>query len=206
MRAVQRAVGAIRRLAADLTPRPDSVRQLLQHLDCRIPVDASICDADALLQRRWTFRWYLLVALVNVRLDHDADDGILAFAELVADDLRDLGLVLVVLLGVACERLALAMQDGSRGRTMRAIDHHHLLLALLLQRLSRLRYTLLVKVGARRAATKYNKAVWVARSPSNRSQALLRHTHEMMLCRRRSNRIHRHHEPPVRAILEPHRE
>src|SRR5690606_32140955 len=43
----------------------------------------------------------LLVALVDVGLDHDADDGVFALAQLVGDDLGDLGLVVVVLLGVA---------------------------------------------------------------------------------------------------------
>lgn len=92
---------AVRGLAADLASGADSVGQLLQHLHRGAPVDAGVGDADAALEARGTIGWDLLVALVKVRFDHDADDAVLAFAELVTDDLCDLGLVLVVFLRVA---------------------------------------------------------------------------------------------------------
>ena len=85
----------------DLPPRPHRIRQLLQHLDRGVPIDTRVCDAHTPLQPRGTLGRDFLVAFVEVRLDHDADDGFLAFAELVADGLGDDGLVFVVFLGVA---------------------------------------------------------------------------------------------------------
>ena len=53
------------------------------------------------------FLGYLLVALVDIGLDHDGDDAGLALAQLVGNDLCDLGLVAVVFVGVACIVLVL---------------------------------------------------------------------------------------------------
>lgn len=102
-------------LPPHLPSSPHRLRQLLQHLHRRFPVHAGIRDAHALLQRRRPLRRDLLVPLVEVRLDHHAHDGFLPRAELVADRLRDLGLVPVVL-----ERVS-----------VRAINHHRLSLSLL---------------------------------------------------------------------------
>ena len=99
---IGRAIRAIRRLATDLAPGSNSICKLLEHFDSGIPVDASISNTDTTLQASWTFGRYLLVALVKMRLNHDANDTVLAFAELVANVLCDLRLVLVVLLRVAC--------------------------------------------------------------------------------------------------------
>lgn len=89
-------------LLVDLSSRADRISQLLEHNDCGFPVDAGICDGDTLLERsQTTRRGNLLVALVNVGLDHDTNNASLSLADLVADNLCDLGLVLVVLLGVA---------------------------------------------------------------------------------------------------------
>jgi hypothetical protein len=67
----------------------------------RVPVDACISDADTLLQTSWAFRRDLLVTLVNIRLDHDTNDGGLASTKLLANDSSDLGLVAMILVGVA---------------------------------------------------------------------------------------------------------
>jgi len=99
MRAIARAIA---RLATNLPSRPHGVCELFENVDCRVPIDAGIRDANTALQPSWTFGWYLLIALVQVRLDHDADDALLALAELIANGLRNLGLVLMVLLRVAC--------------------------------------------------------------------------------------------------------
>ena len=96
------AVGAVLLFRPDLSSRPDGVCQLFEHVDRGGPVDAGVGDADALLERgETTLGWDLLVALIDVGLDHDADDGLLALTELVADSLSDLGLVPVVLARVA---------------------------------------------------------------------------------------------------------
>lgn len=65
------------------------------------PVNASIRDGHALLQASGALLGHLLVALVDVGLDHDADDARLASANLIGHVLGDLGLVAVVLVGVA---------------------------------------------------------------------------------------------------------
>ena len=79
----------------------DSIRQILEGGNGALPVDAGIGNRNALLERGWSLGWHLLVALVDVGLDHDADDGLFACAQLLADDLGDAGLVAVVFVGVA---------------------------------------------------------------------------------------------------------
>lgn len=90
------------RSRVDLPSRPDRLGQILQCRDGGVPVDASVGDGDALLQARRALGGDLLVALVDVRLNHNADDRLLASAKLVANDLCDAWLVTVVLVGVAC--------------------------------------------------------------------------------------------------------
>ena len=102
-----RPIDAVR-LRLHLPPRPHSIGQLLEHLDRGLPADARIGDAHALLQRSQTAavgRRRLLRALVDVRLDHDSDDAVVAFAELVADGLCHLGLVAVIFQRVACNAI-----------------------------------------------------------------------------------------------------
>ena len=89
------------RAGVDLSPLADSRRELVQDGDGGFPVDAGICYANALLQARGTLGGHLLVSFVDVGLNHDADDGLLALSELVGDDFGDLGLVPVVLVRVA---------------------------------------------------------------------------------------------------------
>ena len=78
----------------------NSGRKVLKRGDSCVPVDASVGDGDALLKAARTLRRHFLVALVDVGLDHDADDGSLALAELLGDGGGYLGLVAVVLVGV----------------------------------------------------------------------------------------------------------
>lgn len=70
--------------------------EALEDVNRALPVDAGVGDADSLLQRGGALGGYLLVAFVDVGLDHDADDGGLTGGELLADNLCDLGLVSVV--------------------------------------------------------------------------------------------------------------
>lgn len=104
MDAIQGAVAAIggrNTLGAHCTSRANGIGQLLQHLDRRLPADAGVGDADTLLETRGTLGRHLLSTLVDVGLDHDANNAGLAFAELVANGLGHLGLVAVVFEGVA---------------------------------------------------------------------------------------------------------
>lgn len=88
----------------DVASLPNCGSQIFKHGDGAVPVNAGICDADTLLQSGGTLRWYLLVTLVDVGLDHDTNDGLLAFAELVSNNLGNLGLVAMVFVGVTYGR------------------------------------------------------------------------------------------------------
>lgn len=78
-----------------------SLGKVLQNSNGVLPVDAGISDADAGLEGGGAFGGNFLVALVDVGLDHDTNNGVLALAQLFTNDLGNLGLVPVVLLGVA---------------------------------------------------------------------------------------------------------
>ena len=81
-------------------PLSDGRGQVLERVDGALPVDASIGDGDTLLQAARALRWDLLVALVDVGLNHDTDDAGLAVANLVGNVLCYEGLVAVVLVRV----------------------------------------------------------------------------------------------------------
>ncbi len=91
----------IARVTPNLPPHPHRIRKLLQHFRGCLPANTRVRDADALLEVLGAFGRDLLAALVDVGLDHDADDAGLAGAELVADDEGDFRLVAVVFVGVA---------------------------------------------------------------------------------------------------------
>lgn len=93
--------------------------ELLEGLDGRIPVNAGIGDTDAFLKRAKALCRILLVAFIDVGLDHDTDDLVLALAKLVANGLSDFGLVLVVLLRVAYT----AVSQRTRGESKYEIPY-----------------------------------------------------------------------------------
>lgn len=66
-------------------PVPHSSGKVVEDSHGSFPVDTGISDADTFFQGRGPLSWHLLVALVNVGLDHDAHDGGLAIPELVGD-------------------------------------------------------------------------------------------------------------------------
>ena len=82
----------------DSTATSDSVGELLEDVDCCFPVDAGVCNADPLFKHCWTFGRNFLIAFMDIGLDHDTDDGCLAFSKLVANGLSNLWLVPVILL------------------------------------------------------------------------------------------------------------
>ena len=92
---------AIRLLRNMCSSSTHSFSQLLENLDRGIPIDTGVSDTDTFFQSLGAFCRDFLVAFIDVGLDHHADDGGLAFAELVADDLSDFGLVAVVFVGIA---------------------------------------------------------------------------------------------------------
>lgn len=85
----------------DDTSSADSRGKVLENRDCAVPVDACISNADAALETSRTLGGNLLVALVNVGLDHDTNNGSLALPQLFGNGLCNLGLVVVVFLRVA---------------------------------------------------------------------------------------------------------
>lgn len=126
-------MGAVGSSLPLLSPVADGGGQVLEHGDGGLPVDAGIGDGDALLEAAGALGRHLLVALVNVGLDHDADNARLALANLLGDRLGHQGLVAVVLVGVAwlIVRKTCSVIGDWRKLTVRAVDHHDLSLALL---------------------------------------------------------------------------
>lgn len=96
----------------DLSSFSDGGGEVLEDVDGGVPADAGVCDADASLEARGALGWDLLCALVQVGFDHDADDAVFAGAELVGDDLCNLGLVAVVLERVACRVVLVTWESG----------------------------------------------------------------------------------------------
>jgi hypothetical protein len=90
-------------------PLRDRRSKILKHGNSALPVDASIGDGDTLLEAAGTLRRDLLVALVDVGLDHDAADAGFAVTDLVGDVFRYDGLVAVVFAGVAYCSLVLIL-------------------------------------------------------------------------------------------------
>jgi len=57
-----------------LPSRPDSFSQIFESADGRLPVDTCVRDGDTLLESCWTLGRDLLVAFIDVGLDHDTND------------------------------------------------------------------------------------------------------------------------------------
>jgi hypothetical protein len=177
-------------LALELPPGPDGISELLKNVHGGIPVDAGISDGDTPLEAGGALLRDLLCALVQVALDHDTDDAVLSLADLVADDLGNLRLVPVVL-----ERVA-----------VRAVDHHDGKVTLGLKSLTGGSHAVLVEVGALGAATEDDEAVGVAAGLGDSGQALLGHTHEVVLRSSGANGVNGNSKTTVGTVLEAHRE
>mmetsp|Transcript_31250 Transcript_31250/g.58264 ORF Transcript_31250/g.58264 Transcript_31250/m.58264 type:complete len:215 (-) Transcript_31250:98-742(-) len=105
---------------ASLVPRPsgaDGSRELAEAHLGRLEVHAGVSDANAVLERLdiGNTRLELLVACVDVALNHDAHKAVLAVLELLADRLADSRLVFVVLarVGVGHVNHDVGPQPGS---------------------------------------------------------------------------------------------
>lgn len=85
----------------ELSPSSHGSSQVFEHEDSGLPIDASVCNADALFQGRGALGWDLLVAFVDIRFDHDADYGHFTFAKLFCNSFGDLWLVVVVFLRIS---------------------------------------------------------------------------------------------------------
>ena len=78
----------------------NSLSQLLEDFNRRFPADAGVGNADTFLQLGWSFGRNLLVSFVDVGLNHHANNSRLALPNLITDDLSNLGLVAMVLVGI----------------------------------------------------------------------------------------------------------
>jgi len=70
--------------------------QPVQHLNGGLPVDTGISNANTVLESRGAILRDILLATVNVRLDHHTSDGAVAGDQLLANRVDDLRLVEVV--------------------------------------------------------------------------------------------------------------
>ena len=88
-----------------------SVCKLLKQLHGALPVDARVGDAHSVLQIGGVFE--ILPTRMDIALDHDTDDVLVARLELLDHARCDFGLVLVVLLAVAVAtiNLQIALAD-----------------------------------------------------------------------------------------------
>lgn len=164
----------------------DGFRKVLQDLLGRLPADAGVRDADTLLQSRRSLWRNLLVALVDVGLDHDADDRILTRAQLVGNVLGHERLVLVVLLGVS----------------VRAVDHENLALVLVAQGLAGGLDAVAVVVGALAATTQDHESVLVARGLGDGGQTLLGDAQEVVRVGGSLDSVNGNTQIAISAVLE----
>lgn len=164
----------------------NTISEVLQDLDGGLPVNAGVSDADTLAQAGGTLGGNLLVTLVDVGLNHNTDDGILALTELVRDLLGDQRLVAVVLVGVA----------------VGAVDHDDLGLLLARQSLAGGLDALTVVVGALVASTEDDEAVLVTSGLGDSSQTLLGDTQEAVGVSSGTNGINGNSEVAVGTVLE----
>ena len=88
-------------LRLQLSSGPHGAGELFENFHGGVPVDACVGDADTLLEPGWPFRGHLLVAFGQVGLDHYSHNARLSLSNLLPNDLSNLGLVPVILVGVA---------------------------------------------------------------------------------------------------------
>ncbi len=187
--------------------RSDALRKALKHLHSRIPADTRVRNTNTLLQSTWTFGWNFLAAFVEVRFDHNTDYAVLSRAELIPYHLCNERLVTMILVRVASRSVSTIQEYISdQALTMRTVNHHRLPLPLLRQRLFNGSHALLIVVGARCAATKYNKAVLVACRPRDSRQPIFCDAHEVVFRGRGSDGVDGNSQAAVGAVLEADRE
>lgn len=181
-----RTIGAVGLGFQERATCAHTIRQIVQHVDRHLPVDTSIRDADTLQQVRGALGRDLLVALVNVGLDHDTDQGSLTLAQLVRDLLGDERLVKVVLVGVA----------------VGAVNHEHLALLLGAEGLASAANALAVIVGALAATAQDDEAVLVAGGLGDGGQTLLGHTEETVRVGSSTNSVNCYGQVAVGPVLK----
>lgn len=177
--------------------------QVLQHRLCIFPADAGVGDTDAILEAGLALCGNLLVAwvpgqlsvgstghvlltLVNIALDHNAHDSGFTGGDLLAEDSRDLGLVLMVLLRVS----------------VAAVDHDTRREAVGFQLGLRLGYALRIVVGAFLSSAEDNEAVGVTDGADDGDDTGLGDGEEVVGVFHRADGVDGDVERAVGAVLE----
>lgn len=162
----------------------DGLSEVAEHSLGSLEVDAGVSDRDTTLQVGGTGTVALLVALVDVTLDHDTNKLLVALSDLLSNRGEHLGLVAVVLLGV----------------TVGAVDHDVdlALTDLLLDGSNRLS----VIVGAAGAASENDEAVLVTPGGGDGENTLLGDTHEVVGAAGRLDRVDGDTDVTVSTVLE----
>lgn len=163
---------------------PDGLGKVAEHSLGGLEVDAAVSDGDTRLQVGSALTVALLVALVDVTLDHDTNELLVALRDLLSNGGKHLGLVAVVLLGVA----------------VGAVDHDvdPALADLLLNGSNRLR----VVVSTTGAASENDEAVLVAPGGGDGEDTLLGDTHEVVRAAGRLHGVDGNTDVTVSAVLE----
>lgn len=89
------------------SPFSNGQSKVLEYGYGALEINAGIGDRHTTLETTRTLWWYLLVALVDVGLDHHANNAGLTFADLSGNVLGDEWLVSVVLIGVSYSTLVI---------------------------------------------------------------------------------------------------
>mmetsp|Transcript_8238 Transcript_8238/g.16424 ORF Transcript_8238/g.16424 Transcript_8238/m.16424 type:complete len:372 (-) Transcript_8238:761-1876(-) len=147
-----------------LTALLGSLGKTLENLAGASHVNAGISDGDTVLEGSGVgdTNVHLLVALTDVGLDHETGDALAASGDLLSEISGNLGLVLVVLVGV----------------TVAAVNHDANLHAVLLHDGGSGINVLLLEVGASAASTKNDVAAKVALGVNDGSNTLFGHREE----------------------------
>lgn len=81
-------------LGLQAPPAPHRGGEIIQHVHGGLPIDARVRDGHASLERLLAFLGHVLPPFVDVALDHNANDSVLAAAHLLGDGFGDDRLVL----------------------------------------------------------------------------------------------------------------
>mmetsp|Transcript_22751 Transcript_22751/g.72900 ORF Transcript_22751/g.72900 Transcript_22751/m.72900 type:complete len:323 (+) Transcript_22751:100-1068(+) len=174
-----------------LTPRLDRIRDLVENSLGRREVNTSIGNRHAVLERGevGVAGVELLLALVDVRLDHEANDALVASSDLLADLICNLWLV-----GVELEAVSVA-----------AVDHDPSLKARLLHELCRSLDVLRRVVWSVIPASKDDVGTEVALGVHNSGKALLGDREERVCRDGRPAGINGDLRVAARGVLEANR-
>lgn len=188
----------------------DGIGQLSQNALGVLPADTCVGDGDCVFEARFSFLGHLLVAFVDVRFDHDTHDGFFTGGNLGGELVGDLGLVLVVLLGVTVAGLHVSVSVLIHVRSSEdvpAVNHESGLgVANLLKLLLGLLNVLGVVVGSLLPSSENDEAVVVTSSADNGDIARLGDRQEVVGVLDSADGVNGNIQSAVGTVLEADRE